>query len=41
VKQAFIGEISDVMNTHNVSRYLYAFANRSDITLGIQEKLDK
>lgn len=40
LKQAYIDELSSVMNLHNLSRYLYQFSRRSDIAERIREKMD-
>ena len=40
VKDAFVEELSLTMNLHNLSRYLYAFSHRSDISGLIAEKMD-
>ncbi|KAL3079911.1 hypothetical protein niasHT_038428 [Heterodera trifolii] len=39
LKEAFIAELSSVLNTKNLSRYLYAYNRRTDICGAIGEKL--
>jgi hypothetical protein len=39
LKAAYIDELSAIMNLHNLSRYLYNFSHRSDISERIREKM--
>uniref|UniRef100_A0A914IEH1 Uncharacterized protein n=1 Tax=Globodera rostochiensis TaxID=31243 RepID=A0A914IEH1_GLORO len=41
LKDAFAAELSSVINTHNLSRYLYTYSRRSNICELIGEKLAK